>query len=85
MTPPYLYNGNSYTGKTSSYWDGPLGPVLTLKQLSFFVLFFQNDIWLSNVVHYYCNVFVWKLSNISSVLCILIAWCIGTRASTARA
>ena len=25
MRPPYLYNGNPYTGKTASlYWDGPL-------------------------------------------------------------
>ena len=24
MRPSYLYNGNSYTGKTSLYWKGPL-------------------------------------------------------------
>ena len=56
------------------------------KPLNNWVIFFQNIILFSCVVHYKYNISVWNWSNtkiISSALWVLMVWCFSTRASVA--
>ena len=44
----YLYNGKSYTGKTSLYWDGPLVSLFVNPVLRNYLLF--DDTWIDYLI-----------------------------------